>query len=73
MAKRGRPPKSDNSNIHKVIYYQPKPELALKALQNVKKDRLLAGYKKLFFLAHDKEANQRDMVEINRVMKELGF
>lgn len=64
-----RPKKPENEKpLHRVIYYQPKPEMALKALQKVRRDRLIKAYKHLFLLAHGTEANQRDMQTINKAV-----
>lgn len=64
----GRPKKTEEP-IHKVVYYQPKPEMAAKALEKVLRDRLLKAYKNLFKLAHGIEPNQRDMQIINRAVE----
>jgi len=67
MATRGRP---SNNGIHKVQYYKPKAQLASKAHQKVLEDRLKGAYDKLFVLAHHEKPNQRDMVLINKLVRE---
>lgn len=69
MAKRGRPRKTEESGVHKVSYYKPKPEMASKALHKVYEERLKAGYIKLFTLAYE-EPNQRNMIEINIALRQ---
>jgi hypothetical protein len=66
MATRGRPRREE---IHKVSYYTPKPEMALKANQKVLEGRLKDAYSKLFTLAYE-EPDQRDMHQVNLAVKE---
>jgi hypothetical protein len=67
MATRGRP---SNNGIHKVSYYQLSPKLVSNAYQKALEDRLKGAYDKLFVLAHHEKPNQRDMVLINKLVRE---
>ena len=73
MAKRGRPPKTEDGNIHKVSYYKPSPEMAVKALQKVHRERLVKGYTELLRLAYDTKPTVIDTAIINKTIRELGF
>lgn len=67
MATRGRPKKE--KNIHKVAYYQIKPEMIYKAEQKVLESRLTKAYTKLFKLSHE-EMTTEDKRMIDRLVKQ---
>jgi hypothetical protein len=73
MARRGRPPKTEDGNIHKVSYYKPNPEMAVKALQKVHRERLVKGYTELLRLGFNTAPTPLDMAIINKTIRELGF
>ena len=73
MTKRGRPPRVEDNGIHKVRYYELSKVTAANSYNKIIHERLLAGYKKLFKIVHEVEANQQDMITINKAIRDAGF
>jgi hypothetical protein len=74
MTKRGRPKAEiEDTWIPPIRESREKPETAVKALANLKRTRLLAGYKKLYKLSHDEELSNHQMKAVHRLADRLGF
>jgi hypothetical protein len=74
MAKRGRPPKPEEENgIHKKSYYTISPMREKKALHEVRQDRLIRAYEKIFLLAYDGELSWSYKERLKEEFREEGL
>ena len=74
MTKRGRPKAEiEDTWVPPIRESREKPETAAKALANLKRDRLILGYKKLYKKVHDKDISDHEMKAIHKLANSLGF
>lgn len=59
MAKRGRPKNPEEFAVHKKQYYKPDPQRDNKAIDDMKKERVVNAYNKLHILAFGTDMSVR--------------
>lgn len=74
MAKRGRPPKPEEENgIHKKSYYTISPDRQNKAVHQLRENRLIKGYEKIYKLAYDAELSSSYKERLKEEFKDEGL